>query len=762
MKFSPDDPILTAYVLGELDPSEFAEVEAAVLEDPELQVAVSDLRGLQENLVFELVVEPEVELTRDQRKEVLAKGRSDLLAQSKSLTATGEVSSEVIELSELPEDNQTTLAGKKLVSFPLIVLSGTIAACVALTVSWLSSQWQQGSLFAENQPLEDDRQDSQVFASSDVAGFDEPTAAEKTISVGAADVISVDEIDEEIDRMIEQLSDSKDSDKFAGSRPINDVEAVPEIPRVERLSGRTRYGAGVGDSEPSIRFPRAKRSPSELGSRVRDDFPEPPVGYEESNSKDEAAQPRRSEETPYRWTRESSVSEVPTEVDTVSYSNVRRYLRQGQLPPTDSVHIEEMINFFDYLKPAGDGIFGVDVERAICPWEPDHHLVRIAVQASATTVKEGLPARNYVFLIDSSESMRTPGRLGMLSESAVQMVESLTPKDRVTIFTYEDDVAHLVAGPLTGNRRETIRYAFENLDQSRRLTGTPIRVAFRAARNAMIADGENRVILVTDEHLHAGAGTSETLIELASLGRKCEIGLTVAGVGGGVLDADLIARLEVAADVETHYLDGAGDAARFFGKALAKPDTVLANRVAINVDFNSEIVRSYRLIGFANRPVEVGNQRTVKPSDVRDGYALTALYEIIPMAAPVEEMEVGTHGSWAERESDRVFASTLVEGEPLLNVSLLYDPVGANLPKHTIYPVPNLAVRSIEEQSGDFQFAAAVAGYGMLLRESPYGEGVNTKLVRTLAEAGLTVDPYGLKREFLELVRASEGLGLLP
>ncbi|MGK0188187.1 MAG: Ca-activated chloride channel family protein, partial [Verrucomicrobiales bacterium] len=695
-------------------------------------------------------------------RDVLAIGRADLLAQSKELSSTNKDSLES-ELSVALDSESTEPVGfgKRQVSMRLFALCGAVAACVAFSVSWMNSEWQQDGLFAEDEVLGNDRQESRVFASSDVAGFDEPEGLRLSPPIEVAEIQSASlaldaEIDDALSGKLELVSTEAEIE----------LEEISEIPRSEVLSGETRYGAGTGALAPrGRRFPRAQKSPSDLGSRVVDDVPEPPEGWQsvaderlESNDLEQSSE---SVETPYRWTRESSVSQIPTEVDSVSYNNVRRYLRQGEVPPRDSVHVEDMINFFDYAKPAGDGIFGVDVERAICPWQPEHHLVRVAVQASDTAVKAAQPARNYVFLVDSSGSMRTPSRLGMLSESAAQLVASLGLKDRVTIFTYEDDTVHLVAGPLSGNRRDTIRYAFANLDQSRELTGTPIRVAFRAARNAMIANGENRVILMTDEHLLAGVGTAETLVELARLGKNCDIGLTVAGVGGGVLNSQLLSRLEVEAGVESHYLDGSGDAARFFGKALAKPATVLANRVEINVDFNSEIVRSFRLLGFARRPIESG-QRSGKPSDVRDGFALNALYEVIPMAAPVEMKEMGEHGSWAERESDRKFASTLVEGQPLLSVSLLYDPVGASLPKHTIYPVPNDPVKGIQDQSADFQFSAAVAGYGMLLRESPYGENVSTEMVRELAKAGLTVDPYGLRREFVELVRASETIPNLP
>ncbi|MCB1096136.1 MAG: von Willebrand factor type A domain-containing protein [Verrucomicrobiae bacterium] len=754
MKISPDDPILTAFVLGELDPSEFAQVEAAVMADPDLQVAVSDLRGLQESLVFELVVEPELELMREQRKEILAIGRAELLAQKKSFEKEAEDALASGILNAMNADSealaQTSTAGRRIVPPRMIALSGLVAACVALTVSWVASHWKAGG-FKDSDVLASHRHEPAVFANSDVEGFNEPKAGSSitellpstdSLSTGNSEIASLDSLPQP---------------SVAGDNGTSSADLVEEIPRREdvllNLNEEVRYGASNGYWEEVSVLPRAPRNSSDLNSRTTETLPEPPDGAE-NIEKIEA----RSSESPYKWTREYWTAEIPTEIDTVSYSNVRRYLRQGQIPPQDSVHIEEMINYFDYdLKPSDDGMFGVDVERGICPWEPNHELVRVAVHASSRDGDTAKTPRNFVFLIDSSDSMRNPARLGMLSESAGQLVESLGSKDRVTIFTYEGTSAHLVAGPLAGDRHEALAYAFANLDQSRNMAGTPIRVAFRAARNSLIASGENRVVLITDSNVEAGAGSRETLVELAKLGRECKIGLTVAGVRGGVLDSTLTARLEVEADVETHYLDGAGDAVRFFGKVLAKPAKVLADRVSINVEFESSIVRSFRLIGFANRSPVDSYDRRATPSNVRDGYALTALYEIIPMAAPVELNEMGDHESWAERENDRALASSLVDGGvPLMEINLRYAPVGAKLPKQTILKVANEKVTELAELSPDFQFAAAVAGYGMMLRESPYRGDVSTTMVRQLAEGGLAFDPYGLRREFVELVRLSE------
>lgn len=770
------------------------------MQNPDLQAAVSELRGLQECLVFELVVEPELELTREQHRNVLATGRAGLLASGDAVREDSRAVAACADQGDGPEEapqgacnpRSNRSAGPGWGS-PLRVaaLSGTVAACVAIAVSWVTTEWKGGT-FARNAAPVHQPPPVAYFEQSDVPEFDEaggvaaraPSSAARPATtriagVNAAAPEGVAILETRGAGETKGLADSRGSGGGGSSEggtagsagnPVTPA-AVPEIPRLQDMidgaGDETLFGAGPGKLQPGVRFSRARRDPGDLGSRALEEVPEPPEGWREepesAQDGDASDSDGRTIELPYQWTTEFSKSAIPTDVDTVSYTNVRRYLRQGQLPPRDSVHVEEMINYFDYeFKPSADGIFGVDVERAICPWQPEHELLRIAVRASAPDAGVPQAPRNYVFLIDTSDSMQTPARLGMLSESAGQLVNSLGRRDKVTILTYEEGAARLVAGPLPGDRRDAISHAFLNLDKSRKLAGTPIRIAYRAARNARIAAGENRIVLVTDSDLQAGAGSAQALLQLARLGDAVQIGLTVAGIGGGVLDAGLLASMEVEAGAQVHYLDGAGDAARFFGKALARPATVLASQVAISVEFNADAVRSYRLIGYANRPAGARGEWPRRHSDVCDGDTLTALYELIPVSAPVEEIEVGSHGSEAQRAAEQFLAARKLAREgaaaSLLKISLLYDAVGVKLPKHTTMLMRNDPVTPISEMSSDFQFAAAVAGFGLLLRESPYRGILDTGLVAKLAESGLAFDPHGLRREFADLVRAHQEL----
>ena len=777
MNIDPDDPRLTAYVLGELAPGEAAELEVAVLADPALRAAVAELRELQESLVFELIVEQELELDIKRRKEVLVDGRAEFSkikekekAAREKAAEEGQLSDEemvegILEaISEIDEqENEENkeergsrsfrLRGKVVPLRTALICSG-MAACLAVLGSFLAIQINNGGVafFRDDDPV--DRWSPEMFSDSDVDGFNEEGGgAFARIPLTPERFVQENDQGDQGGAFAESSSSTVEEPNF-----LQPSDLVPEI-----SSDAVLTGAGY-DVRAEFSLPRGNKNPLDLGSRTVDQIPEPPAEFVEQQVEgldrlDGLDGGALTFDMPYRWVSEFSKSEIPSAVDTASYVNVRRYLRESILPPRDVVHVEEMLNFFDYdSEPSGDGIFDIEIENAECPWNAQHQLVRIAVHARAPDANLPVP-RNYIFLINTAASMRTPSKLGMLSESASQLVKTLGRRDKITIFTYDGAGARIVAGPLGGDRVHEISKAFANLDQSSGISGTPIKIAYRAARNSLIASGDNRVVLITDGDVFAGAHDSKRFVELAKLGNEYGINLSVAGVGGGVLGDDLLAALETSAGARSVYLEGSGDAARFFGRVLGKPSTPIARRVAMEVDFNSEAVRSYRLLGYARRSIQESARLASSEQNVEDGYALTALYEVIPASAPVEDVEIGTFGSRVEMEFERFQARTAqleMEDEEvrLLGLRLRYDAVGEKLPKMIATYVSN-EVKPFGETSADFQFAAAVAGFGLILRESEYGGDVNCELVRELAEGGLSYDPYGLRREFVDVVRAA-------
>ena len=770
MKINPDDPRLTAYVLGELEPDEAAAVEEAVLLCPDLQDAVSELRGLHENLVFELVVEPELELTPEQRKEVLTVGRSSLITQS-----TQENDSAGSSAADTMRGGEPRLPGPELpskivaleeekgnspkwISVRTVAASGMVAACVAALMTLLV-QWMQTGERGEKTPglVLEDPTSPESLSDSDIDGFREnPKGPVKPASPEMA----------EVTQALSLLVKPSDLPPEDAPNPIDKAElSVPEIPRLEelldRLENKTQMGDSIGKDLPaplSAVLPRANRLPDELNGGG-DEFPAPP---EEGLNEVEDLESVPLGDMPFQWTKQFPKSYVLPFVDSVSYKNVRRYLDKGAIPRAHAVHAEEMINYFDYRSPSyEDGIFGIDLETAECPWASDHKLVRIALKARAPEAVRTAASRNYVFLIDTGSSMLTPARLGMLSESAALLVQSLGPRDRVTVLTYSGSSARLVVGPIRGDYRVPIAEAFLNLDRSEPVEGTPIRIAYRAARGAFVKNGDNRIILLTDQNIEAGAQSRRDLVDLARLGKQHGISLIVGGIGGGVLDTVLLTQLELEAGATCNYLDGAGEAARFFGSTLARPATPLANNLAVEVEFNRNVVDSYRLIGYANRPIDpvspdIGRAQGI--GEVRDGYSLTVLYEVVPVTAAVDV----TDFSRFERETSSLLARAGKAEEPeprkLFELTLGYDIIGdGKLPIRKIFPAMDEDV-TWTESSPDFRFSAAVAGFAMLLRESPHRGNIHCDLVLDLAESGLANDPYGLRKEFVDLVRKSSAI----
>jgi len=221
------------------------------------------------------------------------------------------------------------------------------------------------------------------------------------------------------------------------------------------------------------------------------------------------------------------------------------------------------------------------------------------------------------------------------------------------------------------------------------------------------------------------------------------------------LDAELLTKLKIEADVSCAYLGGAADASRFFGSTLARPAVPLASKLEVMVDFSRDVVRSFRLIGFSNRPIDATAPQVAPVGEVHDGYMLSALYEVIPIDAPVEPLEMATEISLFEREArSLVFQQSEDIGAPDFELTLKYHAIGDKLPQRRRVLAP-LERKHWSEASADFQFSAAVAGYGMMLRDSRHRGDADTDRLLELAEPGLRNDPWGLRREFVELLRAS-------
>jgi len=424
------------------------------------------------------------------------------------------------------------------------------------------------------------------------------------------------------------------------------------------------------------------------------------------------------------------------DVDTAAYSNVRRFLDSGERPPRDAVRIEELINYFsyDYPEPNDGAPFSVTVEVANSPWS-DNQLVHIGVQGARIPNAE-LPAKNLVFLIDVSGSMADENKLPLLKRSLSALTERLDERDRVALVVYAGS-SGLVLPSTPASERDTILDALEDLESGGSTNGGEgIELAYRVAQDAFIPDGINRVLLATDGDFNVGPSSQEDLRRLIEQKRATGVFLTVLGFGtGNYQDAslDLLAR---EGNGNFAYIDSPKEARKVLVDEMASTLVTIAKDVKIQVAFNPERVASYRLIGYENRLLSEHDFTNDKKDagDIGAGHSVTALYEVTaPKAAS---------------------AATA----PIVTVDLRYkEPEG-----DTSKLVSRSVSRVSDAPSESFRFSAAVASFGMLLRDSPYQGRSNYALVQRLAEGSSSYDPRGLRREFLGLVTEAQRLAPKP
>ena len=460
----------------------------------------------------------------------------------------------------------------------------------------------------------------------------------------------------------------------------------------------------------------------------------------------------RHQDNRYHQAQVEPLSTFSVDVDTASYSNIRRFLRENQLPPRDAVRIEELINYFEYDYPSPQGQHPVTVlpEVAACPWNAEHRLVRLAVQAKRID-SERLPPRNFVFLVDVSGSMAAPNRLPLVKTSLRLLVDQLTAKDRVAIVVYAGD-AGLWLPTTAGNDKQRILEAIQRLNANGSTNGGEgILLAYRVARENFIDKGVNRVILATDGDFNVGVTSQEELVRLIEQQRRTGVFLTCLGYGMGNYKDATIQKLANHGNGHHAYIDTEDEARKVFvaqGAALVP----MAKDVKIQVEFNPRMVASYRLIGYEKRILAARdfNDDRKDAGDMGAGHQVTALYELVPAReAAVPAVDP------LKYQENKPAAKT--EDEELLTVKLRYkDPDGDR--SRLLSQSVKADSRNLKTASTDFRFAAAVAAYGMILRESPERGRFTLADVRELAGNSLGLDGRGYRAEFLTLLERAEQL----
>ena len=459
---------------------------------------------------------------------------------------------------------------------------------------------------------------------------------------------------------------------------------------------------------------------------------------------------------------DNPLSTLSADVDTASYSNVRRYLSQHQMPPRDAVRIEELINYFsyDYPQPWMFQPFSITTDLAGCPWNPGHQLLRVGLKGK---IPAGftLPPSNLVFLIDVSGSMADADKLPLLKEGFKMMVQQLRPQDYVSIVVYSGSAGQVLA-PTSGSNKYSIINAIDSLQAGGSTAGGEgLRLAYEIAKQSFIRGGNNRVILATDGDFNVGVSNTADLTRMIEEERRSGISLTVLGFGQGNIKDGRMGSLADNGNGNYFYIDNLQEAQKVLVNELGSTLFTIAKDVKIQIEFNPAAVKAYRLIGYEKRVLakEDFNNDRKDAGEIGAGHAVTALYEIVPEGCWSKfESTPGVDPLKYQRKVTVIYPR--VSPNEVLTVKLRYkDPDG---------DTSKLITRTVKKSefthypTGDFAWASAVAEFGMLLRGSEYRGNSSYEQALNLAHNNTGNDPNGLRAEFLNLVEIARNIDPQP
>jgi Ca-activated chloride channel family protein len=460
------------------------------------------------------------------------------------------------------------------------------------------------------------------------------------------------------------------------------------------------------------------------------------------------------EENDFRSVLDNPLSTFSIDVDTASYSNMRRMIEGGARPLPDAIRIEELINYFkyDYAEPTGDTPFSVNIESASAPWRSEHQLVRIGLKGM-TIAQDERPAANLVFLVDVSGSMGQQNKLPLAQEALKLLVEQMGSDDRIAIVVYAGS-SGLVLPSTTANNQETIQHAIDNLRSGGSTNGgAGIELAYKVATEKFIDGGINRVVLCTDGDFNVGVTDDGRLVRLIEEKAKSGVFFSAIGFGDGNYQDGKMEQLSNKGNGNYAYIDGKQEARKVFVDDMLGTLHTIAKDVKIQVDFNPAEVTAYRLIGYVNRKLakEDFNDDKKDAGEIGAGHTVTALYEVVPVG--VEFDTKGVDASKYQRPATKTTGS-----EEWLTVKLRYKVPDEDVSQLVDFPYTGDVERAFKNASPDFRFASSVAGFGMLLRDSTHKGNLEIDDVIEIARAARSKDSNGLKSEFVELVRKAKAL----
>lgn len=772
-----DDPQLTAYALGELSPEEAARIERQLADSLTAQAAVREIRELAGILQAGLQSEPAPALREQQRAAILgaaarapaSTGRRPNSQSGRSHSATSAQPANSATGVENPGDRREAASAPRRRWTGRLASMTTVVAVLMVGVLLVSTTDTRKGI---PRPQRKDVLSGQAWV-------DLAFPLDESIT-GSPDMFpALRSSDEFFKRRAEPLTEARVHgagsvavtaqarprylvDSSAGYR----VEKSVAITGLELKPNNPVVNLAFPAKAPSQMFPGLARAdePMQHDLRVRRQIEE--LGRPQNEAPGTEAYAPIAENQ-FVTPQSAPLSTFGVDVDTASYSNVRRFLTGGRLPPPDAVRVEELVNYFRYETPAApvDGRpFTVAVEVGAAPWQPAHRLVRIELKGREIAASNR-PASNLVFLVDVSGSMQSDNKLPLAKAGLRLLAGQMTESDTIAIVTYSD-TAMLRLAATNGTNQKAIVETIDGLQAGGSTNGAGgIQLAYRAAIENFIDGGVNRVILCTDGDFNVGVTGDDELVQLIEERARTKIFFSVFGFGMGNLKDGKLEKLADKGNGHYAYIDGSREAKKVFVDELAGTLVTIAKDVKVQVEFNPARVAAYRLIGYENRALAAHDfdDDGKDAGDIGAGHSVTALYEVVPAPdAPAAAAADGLRyehakGAAAGPVANELLAVKLRYKEPQADNSLLVEVPVADMPSLAAQPAgePASARRRL---SRDFEWSAAVAAFGMVLRHSAYRGQAGLDLVLELAQGARGDDLSGRRREFIELVERAKAL----
>ena len=706
MSSDPNDIRITQYIFNELDEADKVAFEAEMEKNSQLRKLVDQTRDTVASLQSDFQAEPVVGLTDEQREKIEAG----------------------IETSDTADVTPATAAAGRPLKNILgpLALAASLLLIVSLT---LFKPWNQ-----PGRELADTATDGTVDQISD-------EAASQTAGKGRRQ--SHSNSDDAVDTALGSITNENESDGYSAGLPIVNSAKIEAHPNPVPTGAAPPPLAQPGLAAPNLRF----------DNRVGDH----PFGDAEGRGPGEGGDRYdRIYENRFLRVTDNPLSTFSIDVDTASYSKVRMYLQRSRLPRPDAVRIEELINYFtyDYQPPADDAPFAARVEVTQCPWAPKHRLARIGIKGKEIAAAKR-PFSNLVFLLDVSGSMESPNKLPLLRRGMKMLVDQLGENDRVAIVVYAG-AAGVVLDSTTADHKDVILAALDRLRAGGSTNGGQgIQLAYQVALDHYIEGGVNRVILCTDGDFNVGTTGTDSLVRLAETNAKTGTFLTVLGFGMGNHNDAMMEQLSNKGNGNYAFIDTENEARKVLVEQISSTLVTIAKDVKIQVEFNPQEVAAFRLIGYENRilAAEDFNDDKKDAGEIGAGHTVTALYEIIPVGVKSEAL-----GSVDElKYQKKTKPADAANGGELLTVKLRYKQPDGDTSKLLQFPVKDDGKR-FGQADQDFRFAASVAQFGMLLRNSQFKGDSNYAALLEIATEAAAGDKSGYRQEFLELVKIAKQL----